>query len=223
MSLLIEKLEEILKKYISVEDSVELDLTDDDSSFRRFYFDFLPIEAAKEALLLFPHGESLFEKYLNIIKYKKAFIQLSDDELCDLVNAHLHGIAPIMDSPESHNIVQLIDNNNKVYPAAFKLELAPGSNVIHKHVYSAVNEIILNELDDDDAYWVLYDWSLEYSKWATVTAYFLSDYIDISEYEDMRTLNFEAGFELWCSRNNNYWLENNQLNSGKVMCKPVVI
>ncbi|WP_298776260.1 hypothetical protein [uncultured Shewanella sp.] len=224
MSLLIEKLEEILKRYISREDGAELDLTDDDCSFRRFYFDSLPIDAAEEALKLFPNGDNLFKKYLNILKFKNEMIRLNDDELCDLVNAHLHNISPIMDSPESQSIVQLIDSNNKVYPAISKLELVPGSNVIHKHVYSAINEIILNELDDDDAYWILYDWSLEYSKWATVTAYFLSDYIDMSEYENMRPINFEAGFKLWCSRNNNnYWLENNHLSSGKIMCKPVEI
>lgn len=224
MSLLIEKLEEILKRYISREDGAELDLTDDDCSFRRFYFDFLPIDAAEEALNLFPNGERLFEKYSNIVKFKEEAIQLSNDELCDLVNTHLHNIAPIMDAPESRAIVQFITNNNKIYPAISKLELIPGSNVIHKHAYSAINEVILNELDDDDAYWLLYDWSLEYSKWATVAAYFLSDFINLSEYVNMRPINFEAGFKLWCSRNNNnYWLENNLLSSGKIMCKPVVL
>ena len=93
----------------------------------------------------------------------------------------------------------------------------PGENVLHKHVYGAISDFLIDVLPDDDAIWLLYEWSLEKTKWTTVSAYFLEEMIDV---ELPKKDFFRSGFELWLSGNcNNYWALSNKLSSGKIVCK----
>ena len=68
---LIKKLEQLIKPSLSEFQQSDLDLTDDDSYERKYYFDYLGEEKTKEALLMFPNGESLYEKHQNIATLSK--------------------------------------------------------------------------------------------------------------------------------------------------------
>lgn len=210
---LIEKLEEILRPYLSKDEQTSLDLSDDDCIYRKFYFDKLSKDDAKKALLLYPHGEKLYSKYLEILEGFKNNQSISDSVLCDLVGKHLSAIVTIMQKDEDKEAINFILSIKEI-KASDSLESFPmGKNILHKYVYGTISEFLLNELPDDDALWLLYDWSLEKSKWLTVSGYFLEDFID-------KTNLFKAGFELWLSRNNNhFWIEGNSFKNSSVLCK----
>lgn len=218
MSELIHKLEEILKRYISEDEALSLDLSDDDCIFRKFYFDKIPPDAAKEALLLYPNGEVLYRKYLAIINGFKDNLKISDSDLCGLVREHLQVVVSIMDEDEDEDAIDFIQSITEVSAADSDEHFKPGQNLLHKYVYGAVGEFLLNELPDDDSLWLLYDWSLEKTKWITVSAYFLEGFLDdtLLSKSDF----FKPGFELWASNNNNrYWSEGNTFKTNNVKCK----
>lgn len=218
MSELMNELEDILKRYLSSEERDGLDLADDDCFYRKFYFDKVPEDAAKEALLLFPNGEALHQKYQEIrfgLGHKKV---ISDDELCVLTGEYLRAAVSIMEEDEDRDAISFINSVTDIL-AADKLEVfAPGNNLLHKFAYGAIGEFLLNDLPDDDALWLLYDWSLEKTKWITVPAYFLEDFIDESLLPQKNL--FRPGFDMWLTRNSNhYWADGNTFKGTKVLCK----
>lgn len=218
MSELIKKLEKILKKKLVDENLSEIDLSDDDCMYRKFYFDYLPEQTVHEALFLFPNGERLYEKYIDIINGITTSLIISDSELCTLVNKHLSASISIMDKSEDESAINFIQNFENIHIAADLEKFEPGKNSLHKYVYGAINEFILEELPDEDALWLLYDWSLEKTKWATVSAYLLEDFFDSISLKKNGI--FEPGFKLWLSQNSNhYWAEDNSLSARNVLCK----
>lgn len=214
MSELIKKLEDILKQHVADEDIEQIDLSDDDCVYRKFYFDSLPEDAARDALFLFPYGQRLYHKYSEILKGVNFPNYISDLDLCALVGKYLNSTVSIMDDDEDKEAIKFINSIDGVEPYDVFEPFDPGKNLLHKFVYGSITEFIINELPDDDSLWLLYDWSLEKTKWATVSAYLLEDFFDNS-FANI----FKPGFELWFSRNSNrYWAEGNTFNSKKVFC-----
>lgn len=212
---IIRDLERLLKQHLTDVDTTALDLSDDDCLYRKFYFDSLPGEAVKEAFDLYKNSEILYSKYLEISNGFKSTTRLSDSRLCRVVSDHLHATVSIMDEDEDKDAIGFIRSIDGVESSALLEQFSPGSNVLHKYVYGSIREYILNELPDNDALWLLYDWSLEKTKWATVSAYLLESF-----FESCPTDIFKPGFQLWLSKNNNYyWADGNRLDSKKVLCK----
>jgi len=214
MSDLISQLEKILKDNLIDHDIDSINIRDDDSIYRKFYFDYLPEKAAKEALYLFPNGKNIYKKYSAIISRFSAPTIITDLELTLLIQQYLEASAKILDQNEDKEVIEFIDNLDGINAIEQMPNFKPGDNILHKFVYGAISEYILENLPDDDAYWLLYDWSLEKTKWATVTAYLLEDLLDNKE-KDM----FNCGFKLWESRNSNrYWAERNNFSTNAVYC-----
>ncbi|WP_444929142.1 hypothetical protein ACJJIF_15020 [Microbulbifer sp. SSSA002] len=218
MSNLINELENILKRYLPEAEQAGLDLSDDNCPYRKCYFEKLPSEAAKEALFLYPNGKSLYKKYQEILNGKESKKLISDNELCGLVRDHLKSIVDIMDENEDEKAIKFILAIDDISIAESLEQFAPGENLLHKYVYGAIGEFLLNELPNDDSLWLLYDWSLEKSKWVTVSAFFLEDFIDESLLHKKNF--FRPGFNLWLTRNNNhYWAVGNKFVGNSVLCK----
>jgi hypothetical protein len=216
MSDLVLKLEDILKRYLEEAELSDLDLSDDDCIHRKFFFDRLPEEAAREALLLFPNGESLFQKYLEILSGFKEQKNISNEDLCSVVKNYLESSSTLMEE-EDEEAIEFIKAYQQVKIADSMERFEPGRNLLHKHAYGAVSEFLLNELPDDDALWILYDWSLEKTKWVTVSAYFLEDFLAGASVPSGL---FKPGFELWRTGNSNhYWAEGNSFSGRNVLCR----
>jgi len=215
MSNIIQSLEDILKPYISERDRGTLDLANYQSEYRQTYFEYLPLEAAKDALSLFPCSERLIEKYLEIDRYFSTPLELSNDALSEMVYSYLKSTALIMEG-EYQPAKAFIDKVSSVNVSSSFPSFKPGENYLHKLVYGALQNFILDELPEEKEYWILYDWSLHKTKWATASAYFLSDFFDQELLEN--TDYFRSAFELWASENSNrYWVEGNNFDSSEVV------
>ena len=210
------KLESILKRHVPSLGSTEIDLSKYDSAYRKTYFDHLPTTAVREAFMVFTGGEILHKKYLEIVEGMSTQKNINDSALCTLVEEYLRVSIDIM-GKEDKDAVEFIKSAAGVGTAEVNERFNPGENVLHKHVYGAISDFSIDVLPDDDAIWLLNEWSLEKTKWTTVSAYFLEEMIDV---ELPKKDFFRSGFELWLSGNcNNYWALSNKLSSGKIVCK----
>jgi len=216
MSTTIKILEGILLKTLPDTERGDVDLSDDECMYRKFYFDYLSDEQAFEALSLFPNSNMLFNKYLAI---KSGIInkeKISDEELVDIIKKYLSDVSAFLEHDNDFLTIDFIDNISSIKVSPENINFKSDENKLHSNIYGSISEYLIDELPDDDAVLLLYDWSLEKTRWATVTAYFLSSLIGL---ENSKSL--DAAFSLWKSENSNsYWAENSQLSpNGVVYCK----
>ncbi|TMO00644.1 hypothetical protein [Pseudoalteromonas sp. S558] len=216
MSTTIKSLEDILLKNLPDTEWGDVDLSDDDCIYRKFYFDYLSNEQAFEALSLFPNSKMLFNKYLAI---KSGIInkeKISDGELVDIVKKYLSDVSVFLEHDNDYLTIDFIENISSIKVSPEKINFKSGENKLHSNIYGSISEYLIDELPDDDAVLLLYDWSLEKTRWATVSAYFLNSFIGL---ENSKSL--DAAFSLWKSENSNsYWAENSQFSAnGVVYCK----
>jgi len=208
--------ENILKRFLSEKDSAIIDLSDNNSVYRKSFFDIIPSHVVEEVFDGCPEGEVLHKKYLEIIDGTKKQKSVDDGNLCKLVDEYLLSNIEIMGDEDS-DAIDCIRSADKVEIAKNSKNFNNGDNILHKYVYGAVSEFLLNSLPDNDAVWLLYDWSLEKTRWITVTAYLLEEYMesDLTK-KDL----FKPGFELWLSGNSDsYWVQSNDITNKKIFCK----
>ena len=210
------KLESILKLNLPKCDSTKINLSDYKSDYRKTYFDHLPDAAVHEACMVFNEGEVLYKKYLEIIEGIEQEKNIEDMRLSVLVGEYLELNVNLM-GDDDKEVVACIRSADRVEVAEKIEKFEVGKNTLHKHVYGAVSEYLINTLPNNDAIWLLYEWSLEKTKWSTVSAYFLEEFVN----NDLPAKNFfRPGFELWLSGNsNNYWAMSNDLSKNRVVCK----
>lgn len=218
MSDTISEFEEILRACIPGGDRLDIDLGDDNDPYRRFYFDHLSEEGVKAAFSLFPNSSILYSRYLSILDGLGGDA-IGSNDLCSVVDDYLQSAAMLMDTGSDE--LGFIRNCPGVFPAQEEGNFGTERiNQLHRQAYGTFASFVVDNLPDEDALWLLYDWSIEKTRWSTVSAYFLE-----TEFNDSRIAGtdfFKAGFDLWRTRNSDrYWAENNALTpGGRVYCKP---
>lgn len=219
MSTIIHALEQILLKALPDIEHSGIDLSDDDCIYRKFYFDYLTDEQAFEAFLLFPNPMILYNKYIAIKSGITNKQKVSDAELVQIIEAYFSDSRLFLEHDDDFLTLEFIEGLSSIEIAPEKINFRSGENKLHSNIYGSISEYLLDELPDDDATLLLYDWCLEKTQWVTVVAYFLSSFIKL---ENSRCLN--AAFLLWQSDNSNaYWAQNCKLSvNGIVYCKASV-
>lgn len=203
-------MENILRPYLPLNEQDTLNLSDDDCIYRAFYFNNIPEELAKEAIFLFPNPEKLWERYKKVLTPEKP---LSSSELCDVVYDYLKSVAVIMEKQNLEEIIEALDfiNNldrNMVLPDEELKEFERGKNKLHVSTYSTLSNFIIDEMPDDDAYWILYEWAIEQGHVATDACYLLQGYFESEWARDIPL--FDSALKLWQSGNfKRYWLDEN--------------
>lgn len=217
MIIIMHELKKILLENIPETEHSKVDLEDDDCIYRKFYFDYLPNESAKRALMLFPNGEELYIRYLKIKSGLTKKVNISDDNLVELVSKYLIGMKTFLQYDNDDKTINFIESVDKIEIASKLQSFGVGENILHKNIYGSISEYLLDELPDDDAVLLLYDWSLEKTSWFTVTAYFLESFLN--SIKDKNN-GLSQAFDLWLSgKSDHYWILNNNLTSKIVLCK----
>ena len=221
------KLEDILTRNLTIDQlENEFDLTDDDCEYRANYFDYLENkEDFLEAWQLYPEHEFFIarleelekceqkNRVLGIYTIPKPEL-IKKYDICIEVERHLKSILPIMDA-ECNHIIKYLNNNPKIVEAPPDVN-PPQENILHTFVYGTIADFLVDNMPDEDPYWMLYDWAINRTKLATVAAYLL--------YPCFKKFNlpddiFDAGFHLWqMDADANYWIKDNDLNSPIIYC-----
>jgi len=91
-------------------------------------------------------------------------------------------------------------------------EKAPTDNVLHRIVYSGLGELMVKFSPLETHFEILYEWSINSTKWMNVTAFLLGPYLENETLASSKI--FEHGFALFkYGIHKKYWILNNDLNS----------
>jgi len=222
--MIISKLEEILRPHIPANEQEGLNLSANDCVYRAFYFNNIPESSAKDAIGLFPDSEQLWSNYKKITTNTEI---LTSSELCDVVYDYLKSVALIMEKEnraENKDALNFINNlERSLVIESDKFEtFTPKRNELHSFSYGTLANFIIDELPEDKAYWVLYDWAIEQGHVATDACFLLQKYFESGWFSDVPI--FDAALKLHQSGNfNRYWVEGNSFHGSerRVLCNAV--
>ncbi|WP_221274637.1 hypothetical protein [Thaumasiovibrio subtropicus] len=217
MSVIKDGLEQLLKPYLHQNERDTLDLYDESCPYRDIFLDILSEKDTKSALCLYPNGEILYGKYLEICKYQQKQANASKDEIENVVKSYTNQYKELLLEYSYNEAANFIDRIVSIEPVAHTPEFNVGENIIHRYIYGCIGEVVIDDMPACESIDLLYNWSLKKTGWITVTAYFLETFFNEDAIPSRQPNYFEPAFKLWCYRySNKYWAKGNDLLSSEL-------